>query len=385
METKKFKRFDLKLPQPKFGGELTSLVLELEHLRRLQLEGTTNPYIFFQLKKLFHTLESIGSARIEGNNTTISQFIETQLEDRPFVNEKVEEIRNIERAMRWVDEIVNEQEINRGFISELHKIIVSNLTPPPDGEGDYNPGNYRKHQVEINGTDHIPPPGYLVEELMDELLEFINKDVPAQYDLLKIATAHHRFMWIHPFGNGNGRTGRLFTYAMLVKTGFQVNIGQILNPTAVFCIDRDKYYELLSKADTGNDSDIENWSIYVLSGLKNEIEKIEKLTDEQFVLNNLLLPSLSYSLKMKYIDEEEFSILKTTAQKKVIQAGDLKSILKGIHQTTISRKIRSLRDKKMLEAESKNGNKYHLNFVNNFLIRGMINALGNEGYIPLNE
>ncbi|MBP2833249.1 Fic family protein [Aquimarina sp. U1-2] len=385
MKAKKFKRFDLKLPHPEFGGELTSLVLELEHLRRLQLKGTTNPFVFFQLKDLFHTLESIGSARIEGNNTTISQFIETQLEDRPFVNEKVEEIRNIERAMRWVDEIVNEQEINRGFISELHKIIVKNLTPFPNGEGDYTPGNYRKQQVEIKGTDHIPPPGYLVEELMDELFKFVNEDVPAQYDLLKVAVAHHRFMWIHPFGNGNGRTGRLFTYAMLVRTGFQVNIGQILNPTAIFCIDREKYYELLSKADKGNDSDIENWSIYVLRGLKNEIEKIEKLTDEQFVLNNLLLPSLSYSLKMKYIDEEEFLILKIAAQKKVIQAGDLKTILKKVHQTTISRKIRSLKEKKMLKAESKNGNKYHLNFVNNFLIRGMINALGNEGYIPLNE
>ncbi len=385
MSTKEFKHFDLKLPEPGFGSDLTSLVLDLEHLRRLQLEGTTHPYIFFQLKKLFHTLESIGSARIEGNNTTISQFIETQLEDRPFVNEQVEEIRNIEQAMQWIDELVAEYPINRSFVSELHRTIVKKLTPPPDGEGDHTPGDYRKLQVEIKGAKHLPPPPYLIPGLMDELYEFIHKDLPAQYDLLRIAIAHHRFMWIHPFENGNGRTGRLFTYAMLVKTGFKVNVGQILNPTAVFCIDREKYNVLLSKADSGDDLDLENWSIYVLRGLKNEIQKIERLANDKYVLNNLLLPSLSYSLKMKYIDNEENIILRTAAQKKIIQANDLKPLFKGAHSTTISRKIKGLRDKKMLESESENGNKYHLSFVNNFLIRGMIYALEREGYIPLNE
>ena len=49
------------------------------------------------------------------------------------------------------------------------------------------------------------------------------KDDSPKYDLLKVAIAHHRFVWVHPFSNGNGRTVRLFTYAMLVKLGFNVN------------------------------------------------------------------------------------------------------------------------------------------------------------------
>jgi Fic family protein len=102
MSAKSFRHIELKLHEPVFGGKLTSLVLDLEHWRRLRLGGSTHPALFFELKKLFHYLESVGSARIEGNNTTISQFIETQLEDRPFVNEQIEEIRNIEKAMRWV-------------------------------------------------------------------------------------------------------------------------------------------------------------------------------------------------------------------------------------------------------------------------------------------
>jgi hypothetical protein len=52
---------------------------------------------------------------------------------------------------------------------------------------------------------------------------------------------------------------------------------------------------------------------------------------------------------------------------------------------TISRKIKGLRDKKMLQPESEAANKYHLSFINNFLIRGMIQALEKEGYIPLKD
>ena len=43
------------------------------------------------------------------------------------------------------------------------------------------------------------------------------------FDLIKVAIAHHRFVWIHPFGNGNGRVVRLLTYALLIKYGFGAN------------------------------------------------------------------------------------------------------------------------------------------------------------------
>lgn len=55
---------------PDFTSPLMDVMLELNHLRRFRLEGTTPPWLFFQLKAIFHLLESIGSARIEGNRTT---------------------------------------------------------------------------------------------------------------------------------------------------------------------------------------------------------------------------------------------------------------------------------------------------------------------------
>ena len=77
---------------------------------------------------------------------------------------------------------------------------------------------------------------------MSELIRFLSQNNPPKYDLIKIALAHHRFTWVHPFNNGNGRTVRLFTYALLLKFGFDVQQGgRVLNPTAIFCNNRETY------------------------------------------------------------------------------------------------------------------------------------------------
>lgn len=136
MAVAKFKHYDLKLVEPLFGSTLTDLIIELDYLRKKQLGGSTHPKVFFQLKEIFHTLESIGSARIEGNNTTIAEYIETKLSETKKVPQSIKEIQNIEKAMAFIEMNVNDSPINRAFISEMHKMIVDGLLPPPEGEGD---------------------------------------------------------------------------------------------------------------------------------------------------------------------------------------------------------------------------------------------------------
>jgi len=380
----KFIHTDIKLIQPSFDTRLTDLVIELDHLRKKQLEETTHPHVFFQLKSIFQTLESIGSARIEGNNTTISEFIETKLEDRKYINEQIQEIRNIEKCINFIDDNIDNIQMGKMFISEVHKMIVEGLTPPPSGEGDKTSGDYRNYSVEIKGANHKPPETQQqIESYMKELFGFLNETHSPKYDLLKMALAHHRFMWIHPFGNGNGRVGRLFTYALLVKAGFNVNVGRILNPTAVFCNDRDKYYQYLSEADTGQDKGLEKWCTYVLEGLKNEIDKIDILTNYEYLKSSILLPALEHSKNMKYIDGKEYKILKTTVEKQIIQNSDIQIVLKDTHQTSISRYLRALKEKNMLVSETDSERKYHISFTNNFLIRSVIQKLEGEGFIPM--
>lgn len=385
MSEAQFIPFDLKLVEPSFDSNLTDLIIELDYLRKKTLGGSTHPNVFFQLKQIFHTLESIGSARIEGNRTTVAEYIETKLDDEIPISDGIQEIQNIEKAMEFVEANIQDYPINTLFISELHKMIVADLPLPPKGEGDYTPGIYRKNNLKIHESSHLPPEHFSVEGYMSELFAFINKEDSPKYDLLKAAIAHHRFVWIHPFGNGNGRTVRLFTYAMLVKTGFNVNIGRIINPTAVFCSNRNDYYTYLAKADSGTKEGILEWCEYVLRGLKDEIEKIDKLSDYEFLKKEVLIPAINHSLERKYITEIESKVLKRVVENQLIQASDIKDLFSSKHNSEISRQIKKLIEKKMLVPEKEGTRKYIIRFDNNFLLRGIIKALDEKGFLPIRD
>jgi Fic family protein len=385
MSEAKFIHYDLKLVEPSFGSTLTDLIIELDYLRKKQLGGSTHPKVFFQLKHIFHTLESIGSARIEGNNTTIAEYIETKLTETKKVPPSIKEIQNIEKAMAFIEQNVNDYPINRSFLSEMHKMIVDGLLPPPEGEGDSTPGEYRKRNLKINKSSHKPPEWLKVDDYMNDLIDFVNREDSPKYDLLKAAVAHHRFVWIHPYGNGNGRTVRLFTYAMLVKTGFNVNIGRIINPTAVFCSNRNDYYNFLSEADKGTDEGIMAWVEYVLKGLKEEIEKIDKLSDYAFLRKEILLPTISHSLERKYITDVESKILKKVIELQVIQAADVKEFFVGKADAEVSRQIKRLIGRKMISPEKDGTRKYVLRFDNSYLLRSIIKSLGDKGFLPVRD
>lgn len=381
MNIAKFHHFDLSMLNPSLDSPLMDLVIDLDHLRRKKLYGSTHPRVFFQLKHIFHSLESIGSARIEGNNTTIAEYIEVKLGDSSNQSSSIREIQNIEKAMNFVEANVKDHSINRMFLSELHKMIVDQLPPPPHGEGDHTPGIYREVELRIEKSEHLPPDAVTVSSYMDELFDFINQNHPPKYDLLKAAIAHHRFVWIHPFGNGNGRTVRLFTYAMLVKLGFNVEIGRLLNPTAVFCSNRDEYYKNLALADLGTIEGLEKWCLYVLQGLKEEIEKIDHLLDYEFLRIEILSPTIQYALDRQLITDIEAKILRKAISKQVIQASDLKEIFSGKHSAEISRQIGRLIDKNMLSPISKGARKYVISFDNSILLRGVISSLQEKGFI----
>lgn len=380
-----FKHFDLKLIEPSFDSMLIDLVIELDHLRKKEFKGTTPAPVFFQLKELFHTLESLCSARIEGNRTTLAEVIENRLDGASSTDEKIREIINMEEVMNFIDHNVQTFPLNQAFICELHRLTVKDLTPPPKGEGDNTPGIYRKKNVDIAGSNHKPPEYLQVNDYMDELIEFINrKDLP-KYDLIKTAVAHHRFVWIHPFVNGNGRTVRLFTYALLVKQGFHVNTGRILNPTAVFCSDRKKYYDYLAEADSGENKDIELWCEYVLSGLKQEIEKIDRLTEYSFLKKEIIIPAIGHARERQIITDTEAKILRKTAELGVMQASDIGEFFPKKAAAEVSRQIARLKKRKMLQPEKEGSRKYVIRFDNNYLLRGIIKCLGEKGFLPVKD
>ena len=365
---------------------ITDLLIELEMLRYKELRGTTNPLIFHQLRYIFQMLESIGSSRIEGNNTTIMDYVESTRLASPSDNidvaqEKIQEILNIEKAMSYIEDNISDIPITLTLIRELHYLTVEGLSYKHEGAA--HPGQFRESNVRIGGATHIPPDYTQVMPLMQELVDFINEKHAPKYDLLKIAIAHHRFVWIHPFENGNGRVVRLFTYAMLLKFIFQSK-QRIVNPTAVFCANRDAYYKYLAKADEEGDDGIIEWAHYMLRGLKSEIEKIDILADFSVLRTRVLQPALEHASGNKYITPLAYDILcrSLDTENQVLQSADIIGVMPQSKGYERSRAIKTLVNNKLLSPLTEGGRKYIISFNNNYLMRSVLVALDKAGFLP---
>lgn len=376
-----FTHHDLSLLNPAFDSPLVDVVTELEHLRRLRLGGSTPAPVFFQLKHIFHMLESLGSARIEGNHTTLADYVESRLEARPVaLSDQLREMANIEEAMSFIEQNFEPgQDVTEYWLRELHAMTVREL----EREGDATPGAYRQKPVQISQSEHLPPEAVLVPQYMAELVEFINRADPSKYDLIKVALAHHRFAWIHPFSNGNGRVVRLLTYTLLIKYGFNVKAGgRVLNPTAVFCNDRDHYYAMLGLADTGLTEGLEKWCVYVLSGMLEELRKVDRLTDSGYLIDRILTPALHYAKQRQLVTSVEEDVLLTTARLGIAKASDLQGAMKDFSERQRTYLIAKLVERGMLAPIREGARQYTVGFANNFLIRGVIKSLSDEGFIP---
>ncbi|MDD2840617.1 MAG: Fic family protein [Rickettsiales bacterium] len=372
-----FKYFELKIIKPDFESNLTSLIIDLEHLRRNTISGSTLLYYFSQLQEIFHMLESIYSARIEGNRTTISEFIDEKVNDGIHENEDLREIKMLEKAIKFINEN-KDFTINRLFISELHKIATYSLQK----EGSQNPGEYRKCNVNILKSNHKPPEYLKVCDYMEELINFINEKNVNQYDLLKIALVYHRFVWIHPFDNGNGRTARLLTYAMLIKNGF--NINNMVNISSIFCLDRNKYFEFLSLADTGDENNILKWCEYVLSGLKIEIEKINRLLDVKY-FNILIEKTIVITFELKNITDTEKEVLKMYSNNEYAIKNKVVSEALNVPSRKITYLLSTMKNKGLIKEKTPNSREYIVNLSNNIIMKNLILILQKEGFIPFKD
>ncbi len=375
-----FTHHDLELLNPSFDSGLVDVLSELEHLRRLRLEGDTPPQVFYQLKSLFHALESLGSARIEGNHTTLADYIDSKVEGKAQDTDQLREVGNIEKAMDYIEQIMTPGALlTEQTIRELHAMTVDDLVR----EGDKTPGAYRSGGVRISQSDHLPPDFIQVQAYMQELVDFVNREDSPKYDLMKVALAHHRFGWIHPFGNGNGRVVRLLTYALLMKYGFNVSTGgRVLNPTAVFCNDRERYYAMLATADKGTKEGLEGWCTYVLEGIRDELEKVDRLTNYAYLTKCILAPAVAFAREREWITETEETVLSVAIKLKVVKSADVAAALPQQSSNQRTYLIKKLVDQGMLLPLNPGARQYTIGFSNNYLIRGVIKSLRDQGFIP---
>ena len=126
-------------------------------------------------------------------------------------------------------------------VLSIHDLMLSNIMD------DYA-GRFRPGLVRIMGANFTPLNARKVPDLIDELIAYINTN-PEGYSPLLLATLfHHRFVWIHPFNDGNGRTVRLAFNLLLMRAGYP--------PAVILSTDRKKYLTALNRANRGDCSNL---------------------------------------------------------------------------------------------------------------------------------
>lgn len=181
------------------------------------------------------------SNSIEGNTLNLR---ETQMVLREGITIKGKSLRehfeakNHERAIEHLYSLVSESYAMRSIdILTLHSYVLRSI------EEEFA-GRLRNAGVRISGANFVPPNAQKVSMLLDELVDFINNN-PLQLNDIELATVfHHKFAWIHPFFDGNGRTVRLAMNLLLMRKGFP--------PAIILKNDRKKYYDALNQANNGN-------------------------------------------------------------------------------------------------------------------------------------
>ena len=117
--------------------------------------------------------------------------------------------------------------------------------------------------------------------------------------------------------------------------------------------------------------------------LKTEIEKIDMLLDYEYLSATILIPSIAFALERRLVTDDEAKILRVAVRKQVFQAADVKVEFPDKIPAEISRMIRRLKERKMIVSKDRQPRKYVLYFANNYLLRGIIEALDKNGFLPL--
>ena len=170
---------------------------------------------------------------------------------------------------------------------------------------------------------------------------------------------------------------------MLVRSGFNVEMGgRILNPSAVFCNNRELYYNKLAEADSGTQKGISEWCEYVLSGLRDEIEKIDRLCDYNFLKTKILLPALKKSLSSERLSPNDSEALSIAIEKGIFKAPDLSPAFRGKSKSGLSRYIRRLQEENLICPLTSQGRIYTLSFQNKAIWKPVVDCLIDEKFLP---
>jgi Fic family protein len=255
--------------EPRFiiTPELLGMVEEIAALRERILGAAVELSWVPALQKDTRTRNGHASTAIEGNPLTLEQ-VRALEEGRVLVASGLRaqrEVINYFAGLRYVEKNANVKKIGHDHMFELHRLMA-------DGVMDQgSAGAYRRISVRVGG--HFPPHPDDVSPLMRELLEWWNTRAVEISPVLSSAILHYRFEDIHPFADGNGRTGRALALWELYRRGFDSH--HIFSVDEYYWEDRPAYYAALALVRSAGE-DLTEWLAYSARGIRKTLQQVWK-------------------------------------------------------------------------------------------------------------
>ncbi|MBU0647462.1 Fic family protein [Patescibacteria group bacterium] len=256
----------------KKNNEATRLLGKLDGITKLLPDSDF--FLLMYLRK-----DAASSSQIEGTMATMIDAIEAEVKINTNIPEDVDDILHYIRALNYGMKRVTTDNFPMvlRFIRELHKQLMHKARATHFSD----PGEFRKSQNWIGGTRpdnarFVPPAVHDMYNALSDLEKFIHSD-DAVPTIIKAGLIHAQFETIHPFLDGNGRTGRMLITFYLWKEGYLEK--PVLFLSSFFKKHQKLYYEKLFGYHNGN---IHDWIDFFLDGvieIANEaIDIVEKIT-----------------------------------------------------------------------------------------------------------
>jgi Fic family protein len=274
-------------------ARVIAVIEEIAALREKILAATVQVPWIPALQRDTRVRNTHSSTAIEGNPLTLEQ-VRALEEGRPLVDvteRSRREVLNYFAGLRFIEKSVAKKLITHEDVLKLHAIIASDVMD--QGKA----GRYRDISVRIGR--YLPPAPEMVSGLMSELLEWWTKEAPKWSPVVTSAIIHYRFEDIHPFADGNGRTGRILALWELYRRGFDTH--HIFSVDEYYWGNRPGYYEALDEVRKQG-GELTGWLEYTAEGLRVTLEKawsrVQRFTAETGAKKIVLRPKQEKLLNM---------------------------------------------------------------------------------------
>ncbi len=332
-------------PKYTISNQIVNQLSEIAEIKTLVTRLTLLPEreIFLRraaVIKMAHT-----STSIEGNR--LQEYQVAQVAEGKKINaeeKQVREVKNYLSALKEIDKLSQSKpKFNIDNILKIHRVVTDGLIEKG------KVGVFRSNPVYIvnvlpNKKEEVvytPPKVVEVPQLIQDLLYWLDKNRET-HPIVRAGLFHYQFETIHPFTDGNGRTGRLLTLLYLYQSGW--NFKKILVLEDYYNRNRKAYYQALQTGDTykvRQEVDLSKWLEYYIAGFLDEAKKVKDLVLSLSVIENS-------QATRNILDKDELKIVDFLVTMGQITSSDVVDIL-DIPKRTAQAKLKKLEDIRVLK------------------------------------